>query len=71
MHIPARADALHDFLPDVAALIKVQSTLLLGFLGQVTLADILSVAGKSQGNSVDFQRLTTDRNRTSRFKGLD
>ena len=43
----ARADALHDFLPQVAALGEVDAVQLAGFLRQVGVRDVLAVAGAS------------------------
>src|SRR4051812_5635178 len=42
--MPARADTLHDLLPDIAALVKVERVALQGLLRESGVEDILAVA---------------------------
>ena len=55
MHRAARANALHDLLPDVTALLEMQGALLAGFLRQLALANILAVTRLAAGDAVQFQ----------------
>src|SRR5947209_5616338 len=57
MNIAARVYALHNLLPYVAALLKIEGMLLLGFLRQIALADVLSIAWHSSSNACHFQSL--------------
>src|SRR5439155_2799868 len=56
MHCASGTDALHDLLTHIASLAEMQSPLLLGFLRQVALADVLSIAGDSRGDPQQVQR---------------
>src|SRR5207237_6936186 len=54
MYGSTRANALDNLLADVAAFGKTQSARLLGFLRQIALADVLSVARNSSRNAVQL-----------------
>src|SRR4051794_36026429 len=56
MHLPARAYAFHDLLPDVTALGEVQGASLPSLLGQVAVADILAVVGDAAQYTPYLQR---------------
>src|SRR3989442_6739530 len=51
MYGSARANALDDLLTDVAAFGEIESARLLGFLRQIALANVLSVARNSSRNA--------------------
>src|ERR1700679_3499918 len=57
MHLPSRADALNDFLPEIATLGEAERTVLRGFLGQIPTLDIDSVGRNALGNTQSFKRL--------------
>src|SRR5262249_17770234 len=57
VHLAARADALHNLLPHVAALGEVQRLVLLSLLRQVALADVLSVSRNAGSNAPNLERL--------------
>src|SRR5438270_13377692 len=61
MHRAARANALHDLLPDVTALLEMQGALLAGFLRQLALANILAITWLAAVDAGQFQGIGTDR----------
>src|SRR5262249_32586239 len=60
MHRAPRANPLHDFLPDVASLVEVQRASLLGFLGQIAVADIDSIKRNPTDDAMHVQSLRSD-----------
>src|SRR5262249_26866009 len=57
MHLAARADTLHNFLPDVAAFGEIQRLILFRLLGQITLADVLTVSGTCVSDTTPLEFL--------------
>src|SRR5581483_11101292 len=64
MHLAAGANALHDLLAEVAALLEIQSLVLLGLLRQLSLADVLTVARNPRPHAEHLQRVSAHRSRT-------
>src|SRR5215813_12901465 len=57
MHLPSRADALHDLLPDVTAFVEVQGLHLRRLLWQIAVANVLSVVRNASQDPPPLQSL--------------
>jgi len=57
MHVAAGADTLHDLLAEIAAFVEVKCASLSCLLGQISIADVGSVARSSFENSQSFESL--------------
>src|ERR1022692_792204 len=55
MHVAARANSLHDLLPDVAALGEIQRVLLSSFLRQIAFPKINCKARYSSDDAIEFE----------------
>ena len=69
MHVAARANALHDLLPEIATLAEVQRTRLRGFLWQVALGDVDTVDRNSLRHAECVQRCRSHRGRARGRQG--
>ena len=55
MYIPTGTNALHNFLPDVTSLAEMKRALLLGFLRQITFANVLPITRNPRRDTQQFQ----------------
>ena len=60
MHVAARANPLHNLLPDVAALGEVQGVLLSRLLRQIAFPKINSEARYSSDDAIEFEGIAAD-----------
>src|SRR5664279_5760359 len=70
MHVAARADSLHDLLPDVAALGEIQRVLLSGLLRQIAFAKINSKARYPSDDAIEFEGIAAGGRGAGRDQGV-
>src|SRR5664279_4808309 len=70
MHVAARADSLHDLLPDVAALGEIQRVLLSGLLRQIAFAKINSKARYPSDDGIEFKGIAAGRHGAGQDQGV-
>src|SRR5664279_2490030 len=70
MHVAARADSLHDLLPDVAALGEIQRVLLSGLLRQIAFSKINSKARYPSDDAIEFEGVAADGCGAGRDQGV-
>src|SRR5664280_1682565 len=70
MHVAARADSLHDLLPDVAALGEIQRVLLSRLLRQIAFAKINSEARYSSDDAIEFEGIAAGGRGAGRDQGV-
>src|SRR5205085_7730007 len=68
VHLAAGANTLHNLLADIASFSGIQSLILLGFLGQIALTDILPVFGDAAQDAPGLQGCSANRLRPSLFQ---
>jgi hypothetical protein len=70
MHIASRADALDDLLAEIASLVEVQRSLLVGLLREIAITNIDAIEGSSLEQTEVLNRLRPHRDRSCRLKSL-